>query len=187
MTQSMTLDRRKALAAMAGLFGATLVPGLARAMNLSPDYGFKPSKQVLSPAHRALVTAYSERILPTTDTPGAIAAGVPEYIEMMLADWFTAPEHGEFLKGLDAIEAHSRSVHKKSFAKLTPALQDAVITDLMNAKVANAPNRYFDTSRQMVVSGYYSSEIGMSVERIYLPVPGEYNGNYPYEGRVFTG
>src|SRR3546814_19814293 len=46
-----------------------------------------PSVEVFTPPQKALMTVLSERVMPTTDTPGAIAAGVPEYIEKLLADW----------------------------------------------------------------------------------------------------
>ena len=31
-----------------------------------------------------------------------------------------------------------------------------------------------------------TSEIGARQERIYLPVPGRYDGHYPYPGKVFS-
>ena len=47
---------------------------------------------------------------------------------------------------------------------------------------------FFEHCRQMVILGYYSSEIGCKQERIYLPVPGRYDGAYPYAEvrRVFS-
>jgi hypothetical protein len=40
----------------------------------------------------------------------------------------------------------------------------------------------------MVILGYYSSEIGCKQERVYLPVPGRYDGAYPYAEvrRIFS-
>ncbi|ESQ91572.1 hypothetical protein ABAC460_06185 [Asticcacaulis sp. AC460] len=184
----LSMNRRMALGAIAGAFGMTLIPALARAADpTTSELGFKPVKNVFTPAQRAFVAAYSERIVPTTDTPGAIAAGVPSYIEMMLGDWFTGTERADFIKGIDAVEAHAKTTRKKSFVKLKPALQDEVITEVMNGKVPGAGTDFFYASRQLVVSGYYSSEIGMTVERVYLPVPGRYDGDYKYEGRVFNG
>ncbi|EGF91522.1 twin-arginine translocation pathway signal [Asticcacaulis biprosthecium C19] len=188
----LSMNRRMALGAIAGAFGMTLIPALARAADLAADptaseLGFQPTTTVFTAAQRAFVAAYSERIVPTTDTPGAIAAGVPAYIEMMLGDWFTGNERADFIKGIDAVEAHAKTSRKKSFAKLKAAIQDEVITEVMNGKVPGAGTEFFYASRQLVVSGYYSSEIGMTVERVYLPVPGRYDGDYKYEGRVFTG
>jgi gluconate 2-dehydrogenase gamma chain len=184
----LSMNRRMALGAIAGAFGMTLIPALARAADpAASELGFAPVAKVFTPAQRAFVAAYGERIVPTTDTPGAIAAGVPAYIEMMLGDWFTGSERADFITGIDAVEAHSRATRKKSFVKLKPAMQDEVITEVMNGKVPGTPAKFFESSRQLVVSGYYSSEIGMTVERVYLPVPGRYDGDYKYEGRVFTG
>src|SRR3546814_1621004 len=74
------------------------------------------------------MTALSERVMPTTDTPGAIAAGVPEYIEKLLADWASPDDRKPILAGLDAIEARSRSDYKVAADKATPAQQDALLT-----------------------------------------------------------
>ena len=87
------IDRRTALAGVAGMFGAALYAPIARAAGLAqqPAAGIPPisegppSAPVFTPAQRALMTALSERVLPTTDTPGAIAADVPAFIEKLLA------------------------------------------------------------------------------------------------------
>ena len=34
--------------------------------------------------------------------------------------------------------------------------------------------------RQLVIVGYFTSEVGITQEREYLPVPGEYNGEFLY-------
>ena len=42
----------------------------------------------------------AELIIPKTDTPGAIDAGVPAFIEVMLRDGYTKPVQDVFLAGL---------------------------------------------------------------------------------------
>ena len=83
----MNIDRRDALAGIVAMFGASLFAPIARAAagDVTPIDTGPPSAAVFTPQQRALMTALSERVMPTTDTPGAIAAGVPEFIEKLLA------------------------------------------------------------------------------------------------------
>ena len=98
------LDRRGLLQGAAALFGAELTAPLARALAAEAAPGFAASRTALSTAQLALVSAISERIVPTTDTPGAIAAGVPGFIEMMLADSYEPTDRNEFMQGLGIVE-----------------------------------------------------------------------------------
>ena len=70
--------------------------------------GFAASHAVFTADQRSPGRAISERIIPTTDTPGAIAAGVPAFIEMMVADWYETTDRNEFLDGLGVVEGHAR-------------------------------------------------------------------------------
>jgi hypothetical protein len=47
---------------------------------------------------------------------------------------------------------------------------------------------FFDKFRQLVLTGYFTSRVGMTQERKYLPVPGRYDGAYLYSNinRVFS-
>ena len=77
------MDRRHLLkvlgttAAFAGLstveLEALLTPGGTRRAGMA----------FFTDAQREAITAFSDLIIPTTDTPGAVEAGVVEYIELM--------------------------------------------------------------------------------------------------------
>ncbi len=180
--------RSLSFAGLAALFGPGLMPALARAADAGAQPGFSAVNPPFSPAQAAFVAAYSERIVPKTDTPGAVEAGVPGFMAMMVGDWFNADERADFIAGITAVDAYSQATYRKPFAKLKPADQDAVITTLVNGGIPAAAD-FFAQSRQLIVAGYYTSQIGETVERIYLPVPGDYDGAYDYArvNRVFNG
>lgn len=173
------IDRRSALMGLGAMFGSALFPPIARAAAGKAPPAGAVGTPVFDAAQRALVTALSERVLPTTDTPGAIAAGVPAYIEELLGQWALPEEVGPIAEGLAAIDARSRADYDVAAATATPEQQDALLTLAMNDGLPGGA-AFFDRFRQLVVTGYYTSEIGMTVEREYLPVPGSYDGAYPY-------
>lgn len=179
------LDRRGLLAGAAALLGAEIAAPLARALAAESVPGFTASQAQFTPDQRALVAAISERIIPTTDTPGAIAAGVPAFIEMMLADWYAPQDRDDFLNGMGVLDGYSWTQHEKPFAALTAEEQDAILTLEVQGRFGGD---FFAHCRQLVVLGYYTSEIGCKQERVYVPVPGHYDGRYPYADvrRVFS-
>jgi gluconate 2-dehydrogenase gamma chain len=186
---SMLIDRRTALAGIVGVFGVSLFAPLARAAEYVPNpvINTGPPTPVFTPAQRALVAALSERVLPTTDTPGAIAAGVPEYIEHMMGDWAINDDRDLILGGLAAIDARSMADYGKPAVKVSPEQQDALLRLAMADGIPGAAP-FFEAFRQLVVTGYYTSEVGITQERHYLPVPGDYDGAYPYSKvkRIFS-
>jgi hypothetical protein len=188
------LDRRDLLTGATALFGASLVAPLAKAAEIraadikAAEMGFAASHAAFTPEQRALVAAISERIVPTTDTPGAIAAGVPAFIEMMLADWYEATDRSDFMGGLGLVEGYARVQYEKPCASLTPEQLDVVLTLAMQGRILALSRSFFEHCRQLVILGYYTSEIGCKQERVYVPVPGHYDGKYPYADvrRVFS-
>jgi gluconate 2-dehydrogenase gamma chain len=181
------LDRRAMLASASLLLGAVVAP-LAKALASDVVPGFTASQAQFTPDQRALVSAISERIIPTTDTPGAIAAGVPAFIEMMLADWYAPADRDDVMNGLGVVDGYARVQHEKPFAALMPEEQDHILTLAMQGRIPALGDDLFQHCRQLVVLGYYTSEIGCKQERVYVPVPGHYDGRYPYAEvrRVFS-
>lgn len=181
------IDRRTTLAALGAMFGSAVFAPIARAASLGQAPAGAVGTPVFSAPQRALVAALSERVIPTTDTPGAIAAGVPAFIEELLGQWALPSDVAPLMAGLQAVDARSRADYGIAAAEASPEQQDALLTLAMNEQLPGA-DRFFDRFRQLVITGYYTSEIGMTVEREYLPVPGSYDGTYPYtaETKVFS-
>lgn len=173
------IDRRSTLAGIGAMFGSALFAPIARAASNSPPSGIRVGRPIFDAAQRALVTALSERVIPTTDTPGAIAAGVPAFIERLLGQWALPSEIKPVAAGLAAIDERSRADYGTPAAPATPAQQDALLTLALNDDIPGGA-AFFERFRQLVISGYYTSEIGMTEEREYLPVPASYDGAYPY-------
>jgi hypothetical protein len=180
-------DRRGLLTGAAALLGAEIALPLARALAAETAPGFTASHAVFTPEQRSLLAAISERIIPTTDTPGAIAAGVPQFIEMMVGDWYETEDRNDFLNGLGVVEGHARVHFETGFTDLAPEEQDQVLTQAMRGQISGVGG-FFGHCRQLVILGYYTSEIGCKQERVYVPVPGHYDGQYPYAQvkRVFS-
>src|ERR1700740_1144902 len=66
--------------------------------------------KTLDPHQNATVIAVSELIIPQTETPGAKAARVNEFIDVILTDWYDDQERSIFLNGLADVYAPSRDL-----------------------------------------------------------------------------
>jgi gluconate 2-dehydrogenase gamma chain len=122
---------------------------------------------------RAMLARLSDIILPETDTPGAVAARVPDYIDMMLAGWYTDVERHHFLAELDI------------FTLRAGAQDDNTAVSRMLQRYAEGAagaegSAFFRELRALVVIGYYTSETGAMRELSYNPVPGVFEGSIPF-------
>ncbi len=125
------LSRRQALQrltlALGGVISAPTLAGLLGGCRASGDeaaYAFR----ALDDAQRELATALADLVLPATDTPGASEAGVPAFMDKMLADWYTDEDRTRFLAGLAEVDARAEREHGRAFVRLDAATQTALLT-----------------------------------------------------------
>ena len=79
------------------------------------------------PRQNELVITLTELIIPETETPGAKAAKVNEYIDMVLAE--AEPELREkFLQGLAWVDAQSEERFRSPFVSAPPPQQVELLT-----------------------------------------------------------
>src|SRR5712691_2035690 len=76
------------------------------------------------------VATIAELIIPKTDTPGAREAGVPAFIDVMLADWADDEQRQMFTTGLANVDERSRAAFGKDFIAVTPQQQAYFLEDL---------------------------------------------------------
>ncbi len=129
-----------------------------------------PSKAKFFKADQmALIATVSELIIPTDDhSPGAIAAEVPEFIDLMIGE-SPAETKKLWTDGLAAIDKMSQDKNKAAFNKATKDQQVAMLTEISRneMKPQTLEERFFKTIKNMTIDGYYTSEIGIKKELQY--------------------
>jgi hypothetical protein len=152
-----SLDRR-AFVHLATSFGLSLtLPGLAAKAPGTP----------LTADEWTLVGDVSELIIPTTDTGGALAAGVPAFVRMMLSDWFNEVERENFVSGMHEFAAGASEKYGKHFGDLTANQKDQYFGELLATAegTTTAPRTPFVVlMKRLTIFGYYTSELGATIE-----------------------
>lgn len=118
----------------------------------------------LTVQQNAAVIAIAELIVPATDTPGATAARVNEFIDAVIDDARDA-EKREFLDGLAWMDARSRELFGADFVGCTPDQQTALLTIVSSEKNTAMEDRagvaFFKAIKALTITGYYTSDVGM--------------------------
>jgi Gluconate 2-dehydrogenase subunit 3 len=158
-----SLDRRDFLQ-LATMFGLSLTV---------PSFAAKAAAAPLAADELILIGEVSELIIPTTDTGGALAAGVPEFVKTMLSDWFSAAERENFLSGMREFSTGASRKYGKKFSELNASQKDQYFGEqLAKAEAALAPTSSASAPRtpfvvlmkRLTIFGYYTSELGATVE-----------------------
>lgn len=174
-----SITRREALRRASLLLGAAFTPSILAAVGGGAPAGAAPAAQnALGESERALIAAAAERILPRTDTPGALDAGVPAFIERMVSAYFTDRERRTFLEGMPELDTLSQSRAGASFARLRPEQQDAVLGALAEAAVGRGTT-FYSLLREATIVGYFTSELVGKTVLHYDPVPGRFDACVP--------
>jgi gluconate 2-dehydrogenase gamma chain len=189
------LNRREALRRLAaGGVGLAAAPSWVEALTAhaashahaqtrrAAATAWKP--KVLSAHQNATVVALSELIIPQTDTAGAKAAKVNEFIDLVLSD-AKAEDREKFMSGLAWVDARAKQDFGKTFVAASPQEQTALLTAISKPPEPSpaAPDKasaektgpdktgtdntgpeFFMAIKSMTITGYYTSEIGMREE-----------------------
>lgn len=178
-TAARMMTRREAIQRAALMLGVTISPSILAGVLHAQSAGAKVGKPAFLTAEQFdAVGAMAERIIPRTDTPGAIDVGVPAFIDLMYGRYLTADEQKMFTAGLAEIDAKCRATTKGGFSQMAPALQDSVLKGVADAS-KDKEKSFFHQLRELTLLGYFTSEpVGKNVTH-YDPVPGPFQACIP--------
>lgn len=143
----------------------------------------RSKKTLLNTDQLALVRELGEIIIPTTDTPGAIAAGVHDFINHFAANCASKEEQQGLLAGLKRIDDSAQTRFSKAFVSASKTQQIELLTNMEKAADGFTADdrKFFKQLKALVTFGYYTSEIGATQELAYLAIPGGYKGNFKFK------
>jgi len=149
------------------------------------------SLRTLNPHQDATLKALADMIIPRTDTPAASDAGVSEFIDLILTEWYDTPERAHFLEGLATLDSQSRTLFQKNFVDCSTEQKGKLLTELGAIMVEGAvpgsrrrsvqrpappkANFYADF-RRLALTAYYTSEAGATQALHYEVMPEQYQG-----------
>lgn len=185
---SAQLGRRDALKMLLAIsaVGATACVGATGDSNTA---SVKPAAKTLSASQLTLLTALADTIIPTTDTPGALDAGVPATLAALYADWGNAEFRTYWSTGLDALGKTLVAMGGQDFARMNANQREALLgrydADVFEGKVDDP---FYKDMKATTATAYYMSEPGATEELIYEAVPGEWKGCVPFSdiGRTWA-
>jgi hypothetical protein len=125
----------------------------------------------LPPATGGLLAAIADTIVPPTDTPGAAAAGVPAMFDKLVANWASAAQRTELLEAIRAIDTRA-----DGFVALSPAARFEMLDKYDRAGVGGAG---YARLKDLIVTLYYLSEAGATLELRYEHSPGAWEPSHP--------
>ena len=177
--------------ASAAQLGFALSPQQHAYLATAPNYNSQDVKLFTEP-QKKLVAAIAERILPRTDTPGAIDAGVPRFIELMVADWMSKEERAIFFAGLSDLQNRIPSEYGMPFDQLDNEVQVEILEALEKQSSDHAWYEFGNVLREflsdapficqikeLTVWGFFTSEVGSTQVLRYQHKPMRFEGDTP--------
>lgn len=188
------MQRREALKLLAGAAALPLLSrdALALFQQVHDQLASLPALKTLNAHQDATVTTIAEIIIPQTDTPGAKAARVNEFIDVVVTDWYDEQERSIFLKGLADVDAHSLDEFGRDFVDCSAKQQVQIVTELdegltkiregivpgtrRHIRLRPEEKNFFYMMKQLTLIGYYTSEAGSEEELHYEIIPSRHAG-----------
>jgi len=185
------------------LLGTAAIPLLPRAVlgllrQVHDQLPAATALKTLTPHQDALVAAIAEWIIPQTDTPGAKAARVNEFIDLILTEWYDADDRSRFLAGLDDVDKQSRDFYGGDFLECSSPQQEQLLTTFDERltesrqaevhmsrrgrqRITPADRSFFYAMKQLTLVGYFTSEEGAKQALHYQVIPSRHEACAPLE------
>ena len=179
------MDRRKAIKQTSVLLGIAVSTPLhiLQSCTVKKEIGWIP--EFLTQEQAVTVGEVSQRILPVTNSPGALEVGVDAFIDKMLKDNYKQPDQKRFLEGLSQLEDLSQEQLSKTFVECDPLEKDELLMKLETDVEAWKKDGNYDEKpfflmvKELTLLGYFTSEDVMVNHLEYVPVPGRFVGCVP--------
>ena len=135
------MQRREALKLLlaGGVLPAVPTDLLGFFRDAHPASGY--TLRTLNPHQNDTVVAMIDQIIPETDTPGAKAARVNEFIDVILTEWAVDEESKNFLDGLAGVDKQSNELFGKNFVDASHAQQVTLLRSMDESVAAQSARR----------------------------------------------
>jgi gluconate 2-dehydrogenase gamma chain len=182
MPTTTNMDRRAAIQTLLqGGLAFSLMPGFAESAWSAVAAGSdRPTPRALSSDQTQVIALIADVILPRSDTPGATDVGVPAWIDLVLAEYFSGPRRAAFLADLSAIDQLALSTSGASLIGLKHHDLMKVMDSLdaaCGSKDLTAAQRGYVQLKELIIYGYFTSKpVQQDLLKVVI-VPGRFDAD----------
>ena len=185
------MNRRELLQQVAYLMGGAIsAPAILGVLNgCTPKPHAQWTPKSFTDQQGEIVAEVAEIMIPRTDTPGARDIGLPQFIDAMLADAYTAEDRARYIGGLNELDARAGVTHGGKFMALTSEQRIALVQRLQyeaaaeERELTSPPLQlrrpFILMTRELTLLGFFTSQVGAMQVLQYDPVPGAFRGCVP--------
>jgi hypothetical protein len=175
------VERRSALITIAGaVAGLVNLPAWANGWTSET---VRLDDSLFSVDQTNLLADIAETIIPGTDTPGAKALNVHQFIQKIVLDCSDKATQDMFAKGLSTVHELARQSYSKPFNQGDATQRMAVLTQ-MSQSADTVQKAFYNLSKNLTIRGYMSSEYVMTNLTHYEFIPGRYHGCVPVPAKA---
>lgn len=176
------MNRRDALKSVVLLMGGTVIGSTAILTGCAPDSQLKDLN--FSAEDLAFLDEIGETIIPSTNTPGAKATKIGEFIQMMVKECYDAEQQTTFINGLNTIRTEFKTEKGVDFMEGKPEDRLTFLNAMYQKYVDSGEKKQpeiIHMLRDLTVLGYFSSEIGATQALRYQETPGRFDPCVDYK------
>jgi hypothetical protein len=204
------MDRRELLKMIALVTGSAFIGGEFLLSGCKSNDA-KLGGTAFTESDIAFLDEVGETILPATKSPGAKAAQVGKYMEIMVNDCYDEADQKTFHEGIKKLDEASEKMFKTGFMKATPQQRHDLLVSLdkeakeyqktksefdkaesekEKAEIAKGNKdykkekksaHYFTMMKQLTLHGFFTSKVGSTEALRHVAVPTKYEGCVPYK------
>jgi gluconate 2-dehydrogenase gamma chain len=178
-------QRRELLKRVAWMLGGAVSAPAALAIlqgcsarETPPGVAWTP--KFLDATQAGLITALADTLIPKTDTSGALDAGVPAFIDSIMADVYPKDAQERFRAGIQEFDAAAKASGtgflEQDAAQRTATVKQSIATAL-SGEYQHRP--FILVARELTLLGFYTSKVGITENMEYVSVPTAYHGCVP--------
>ena len=160
------------IVSIGGATALTACGGVANVLSTRP--GSAP--RFYTGTEYALVTRISELIIPRTETPGAVDANVPGYMDGLMTDWANSETKHAHRRALRQIKGELDQRARGNFLDASDSAAEQSLAAFDAAAFATDGDAYgYKRVKGYVSQSYFATEEGAIEELKWVAVPGRWD------------
>lgn len=179
------MDRREAIKKTIFLMGGVVItPAMLASLKGCAPKGKDWTPVVLNRDQVRLVSELAETFLPQTDTPGAIEAGAPAFMDRTIGLVYDENRRENFLNGLERFKEDAKQATGRDFLNLSSQERHEYVGGLNSEAILNpvdGETPFILQFKELAIFAYCNTEAGATQHLRYMQNFGPYRGCIPFE------